>query len=342
MNADVRKKAWLLEAGAIHLLSPDLLALAERPSAGPDAGLRSLYLRFGRYRARMTVAQTPQETPFTLRKDGEGYTILRGDTPFLRKVAVETPFLHTPHQAFINLASPCIFDCKFCATPTLRARFTLQPDRVLALIRSAMTRERIEAIALTSGVVGSEQQTIQLLIDAIHRIRAEMGAQIPIGVEPYVTSTGAIDELYAAGANELKVNVESFDRAILRAVCPDLDAEKVFAAVEYAPQVFGRNRVCSNVVIGLGESDATVVEGLEWLAERGVVANLRPLLLNPRRQEALAAATRHQAARPSADRMLTLARRYKAILDNHGLQTARFQTMCHRCTGCEITPQQDV
>jgi biotin synthase-related radical SAM superfamily protein len=341
-TAEVRKKALLLEAGAIYLLSPDLTARAERASAGPDAGLRAMFLRFGPLRARLTIAQTPDETPFTLTKGRDGIQVMRGPAAFLRNVTVETPFLHTPHQAFINLASPCIFNCKFCATPTLRIRFTLSPSKVLALIRSAMEREEVEAIALTSGVIGSERQTIQLMIDAIRLIRAELGHSIPIGVEPYVTTNSAIDDLYAAGADELKVNVESFDRAIRRAVCPDIDYDKVLAALEYAAHVFGRNRVCSNVLIGLGESDDAVLKGVEGLAERGVVANLRPLRLNPHRRQALAEATHNQAARPSAARMLKLAVCYKAILEQQGLQTARFQTMCHRCTGCEITPQQDV
>ena len=114
------------------------------------------------------------------------------------------------------------------------------------------------------------------------------------------------------------------------------------SALEYAVDVFGRNKVCSNVLIGLGESDDTVVKGLEWMAERGVVANLRPLLINPLRRQDLAEATQGRAARPSAVRMLKLALSHSSILEKQGLTTTMFKTMCHKCTGCEITPQQDV
>jgi biotin synthase-related radical SAM superfamily protein len=341
-SALVYKKALLLEAGAIHLLSPDLSALAERPSAGPDAGLKGLYIGFGRHRVRMTVAQNPSETPFQLKRGGDGYCVTRGDSTFLRNVTVETPFLHAPNQAFINLASPCIFNCKFCATPKMKIRFTLSPRKVLTLIRSAMRRGGVEAVALTSGVIGSERQTIRLMVDAVRLIREELGHQIPVGVEPYVTKKSYVEELYSVGSDEMKVNVESLDREIIKAVCPDVDYGKVVSALEYAVDVFGRNRVCSNVLIGLGESDDNVLNGLEWMAERGVVTNLRPLLINPLRRQDLAEATQGRAARPSAARMLKLAMSHKSILEKHGLKTHKFQTMCHKCTGCEITPQQDV
>jgi biotin synthase-related radical SAM superfamily protein len=326
----------------IHLLSPDLSTLAERPSAGPDAGLKGLYLGFGRHRVRMTVAQNPSETPFQLKRGGDGYCVMRGESTFLRNVTVETPFLHAPNQAFINLASPCIFNCKFCATPKLKIRFTLSPRKVLTLIRSAMRRGGVEAVALTSGVIGSERQTIRLMVDAVKLIREELGHQIPVGVEPYVTKKSYVEELYSVGADEMKVNVESFDREIIKAVCPDIDYGKVVSALEYSVNVFGRNRVCSNVLIGLGESDDNVLNGLEWMAERGVVANLRPLLINPHRRQDLAEATQGRAARPRAARMLKLALSHRSILEKHGLKTHKFKTMCHKCMGCEITPQQDV
>lgn len=337
------KKALLLETGVVHLPSRGLSALAERPSAGPDAGLKGIFLRFGRYRVRMTITQNPSETPFKLKRVGDGYCVIRGESPFLRNVTVETPLLHTPNQAFINLASPCIFDCKFCATPKLKIRFMLKPSKVLALIRSAMRKEGgIEAIALTSGVIGSEGKTIKLMIDAVKLIREELGHQIPVGVEPFVTIKGYIDELYSAGADEMKVNVESFDREIVKAVCPDIDYGKVVSALEYSAHVFGKNRVCSNVLIGLGESDENVLNRLEWMAGRGVVANLRPLLISPYRRQDIAKATQGRAVRPSAARMLKLALSHRFILEKHGLKTFMFKTMCHKCTGCEITPQQDV
>lgn len=339
----VIKKALLLEAGTIHLSSPVTSTFVEKPSAGPDAGLNGLFLKFEHHRVRMTGVQDPCETQFKLEEKNDGYYIMRGKSLFLSNVTLEKPLLHAPNQAFINLSSQCVFNCKYCATPKLKIRFMLEPRRVLSIIRSVMSQEReIEAISLTSGMVGSERKTIKLMIDVIKLIREELDDQIPIGVEPYVTQKDFIDHLYSAGADEMKINIESFDREILEIVCPNKDYYKIASALEYSSQVFGKNRVCSNAIIGLGESDSAILTGLNWMAERGVVTNLRPILISPHRRQDLLEATHNKAKRPSAERMMNLALSHKSILEEYGLKTNLFKTMCHKCTGCEITPQQDV
>jgi biotin synthase-related radical SAM superfamily protein len=180
------------------------------------------------------------------------------------------------------------------------------------------------------------------MVDTVKRIRKEIGHQIPIGVEPYITKLRYVDELYSSGADEIKVNVESFNREIITNVCPDMEYDKILSVLAYSPRIFGKNKVCSNVIVGLGETDAEVVKGVEWMAKIGVVANLRPLYINPYRRRDIAEATQKKASRPSAARMLKLALNYKSILEAHDLKTSLFQTMCYKCTGCEIAPQQDI
>ena len=342
-SVDTIKKACLLETGVIHLATTLNSSFTQRSSAGPDAGLKAIFLRFGRHRVRMTIDQDPTKTQFKLKKKDDGYCIMKGDFNFLSNVTVEKPLLHAPNQAFINLASVCSFNCKYCATPKLKVRFTLEPRRALNLIRSVMYSDiGTKAIALTSGVVGSERKTIKLMVSVIKIIRQELGHQIPIGVEPYVTKKRYIEEIYSAGADEIKVNVESFDKEILKNVCPDKDYGKITSALEYSSKIFGKNKVCSNTIIGLGESDTTVLNGLKWMSKRGVVVNLRPLLINPYRKQDIMMATQNKAVRPSAERMLNLALSHRSILEEYGLNTLLFNTMCHKCTGCEISPQQDV
>lgn len=128
----------------------------------------------------------------------------------------------------------------------------------------------------------------------------------------------------------------------MEAVCPDIDYDGVLTVLEYSGEIFGKNKVCSNVLIGLGESNSTILRGLEWVAERGVVANLRPLLINPCMRQDIVEKTHCRAARPSANRIIDLALNYSAILERNRFKSSRFRTICHKCTGCEIVPQQDV
>jgi biotin synthase-related radical SAM superfamily protein len=72
------------------------------------------------------------------------------------------------------------------------------------------------------------------------------------------------------------------------------------------------------------------------LAEMEVIPNLRPFSPHPlRKAEA-------KVERPSAKRLLMLAREAKKVLDEHGLRADLAETMCLSCTGCDITPHRDV
>jgi biotin synthase-related radical SAM superfamily protein len=100
-----------------------------------------------------------------------------------------------------------------------------------------------------------------------------------------------------------------------------------------AVEVFGRNHVSSNIIIGLGETDECVRKGVKCLAGMGVIPVLRPISISPLRKEAL-----KNAVRPSTERLLELAAMTREILEKHGLSTKESKTMCLACTGCDLTP----
>jgi len=79
-----------------------------------------------------------------------------------------------------------------------------------------------------------------------------------------------------------------------------------------------------------------VREGVEHLARMGVIPILRPITIQPLRKYEL------EAARPSAERLLKLARMTSEILDKYGLHVDVSQTMCLTCTGCDMTPYRDI
>ena len=74
----------------------------------------------------------------------------------------------------------------------------------------------------------------------------------------------------------------------------------------------------------------------ELLAEVGVIPNLRPISPHPLR------AGEVKVERPSAERLLKLARATKKVLEDQGLRADLAETMCLPCTGCDITPQRDI
>jgi len=158
---------------------------------------------------------------------------------------------------------------------------------------------------------------------------------LPIGVSVYPTADST-RVLRAAGADEIKYNVETMDPGVFRAVCPGLDLEYILDALAEAVEVFGRNAVFTNIIIGLSEDDDSVRDGVGRLAEMGVIPVLRPVSVSPLRAGEIA------IERPSAERLLRLAAMTRDILEQNGLDPRRARTMCLPCTGCDLTPFWDV
>jgi biotin synthase-related radical SAM superfamily protein len=157
---------------------------------------------------------------------------------------------------------------------------------------------------------------------------------LPIGVSVYPTADSN-KILKDAGADEIKYNVETMDRDLFEKMCLGLSLDFVISALKDAVRVLGKNRVFSNIIIGLGESDETVISGVEELAKIGVIPMLRAAVEHPLRS--------HVAIkRPAAERLLRLAEKEREILDRYGLRCDRAQTMCAPCAGCDLIPHRDL
>ncbi len=244
---------------------------------------------------------------------------------------IEPVLAHCPEQAYITLSERCIYDCKFCSVPKLQGKIKTL-DEVVNIVEHAKKTGLMKAIAITSGVAESPEDEIERLVAVI---RALKRYNVPIGVAAYPTinSTKLLKE---AGAVELKYNVETMNRDIFDKVCKGLSLDFILDSLRDAVPVFGKNRVSTNFIIGLGETDECVREGVEHLAKMGVIPVLRPITIQPLRKDEL------EATRPSAERLLKLALMTREIIDKYGLRVDVSQTMCLTCTGCDITPYRDI
>jgi biotin synthase-related radical SAM superfamily protein len=327
----IEVKARLISIGSIRPENlPEEMMMVT--SAGPWAGSRSIFLRFGRYRARLTVAR---ESPLRLRReDGRNWVYYDGER--LLEVEIEKPLVHCPEQAYITVSPACKFDCKFCMVPLLKQE-KKSDEEVMELIRGVAEDPTFRAVSLTSGVPGDPIAEVKRVEGIIRNIKEEF--KVPVGVSLY-PARGSSEILYSAGADEIKYNVETLDRGIFQRICPGRSLDNIIACLREAVETFGENRVFSNLLIGLGE-DSKVREGVEELASMGVIANLRPLTIASERREELMRATAGKASRPSAERMIGLARDQKDILDAYGLRMDVAKTMCAPCRGCELVPHID-
>ncbi len=336
-----RKKAELIAGGPVNLPKDFRLPFPpSRSTAGPGAGSTGVVFSFGGTRAKKEVSREAGE--FELQQTGETLAILRKGEPFLGDVELVPTLLHAPFQAFINIDHECIFDCKFCTSPRLGQSITkgLTDEKIIDMIVAASKREVLESVAFTSAVTRSPAQTVERMAGLVKKVRG-LFPDIPIGVEPYATRPDEVEMLREAGADEIKLNVESFDRVIFEKVCGGVDLDLILHAISHSCEVFGRNRVCSNIIFGLGETDENVLEGVKVLANMGAVATLRALRVNDLNRAELACAL-GPLAPVSPERMLRLAREERRILESYGLTTLSFRTMCHTCLSCDLVPFWDV
>ena len=278
----------------------------------------------------------PESTSGSRESRGEtGNVTIFYDGRELVRGRIEPALLHCPEQAYITLSESCIFDCTFCPVPKLGGR-TKSAEEVVRMVDSAYRTGKMRAISITSGIERSPEEEVTRAVEVVKSLTKY---DVPIGVSVYPTPDSSI-RLKEAGAVEIKYNVETMDREIIGRACADMDLDFVLASLEDAVGIFGRNRVFSNFIIGLGESDRTVREGVETLAGIGVIPILRALNPHPLRPDLMDVCP--DAARPDADRLLRLARFERDVLDAHGLRADVAETMCLPCGGCDLVPHWDV
>lgn len=324
---DLETKACLISIGTIEMTEHEPSGLAS--TSGPGAGGQSIFFRSGDRIVRLSVVE---KSELSLRRLENSVGIFQGDENVASGELIQ-PLLHCPEQAYITVSERCIYDCKFCAVPKLCGRVK-SSSQVMSMIDKAAATGKLNAISLTSGVEASPERETERISGIVRDLRS-LGNRMPIGVS--VSPFPGVNEiLRSAGADEVKYNIETFDQDLFRRVCPGISYEDIMDALEGAATIFGKNRVFSNVIIGLGESDKTLRSGIDHLTEIGVLPVLRAVYPHPLRVGEI------DMIRPSSERLLSLACYLRKALDRNDLQGNLALTGCYKCTGCDLVPHRDL
>jgi len=339
------KKAELIEVGRVRLAMGTRLSVYPiRDHGGPTSTERHIVLSSGKMFVKVALEEDKGKTPFVLESMGKGdrYVITKDGDRFLDDVELVPVGMHAPGQAFLILDERCSGGCLFCTSTGLddeKAIADVPASRWVDMVMKTKQVHSIEAVALTSGTGPDMSRTMALFIDVIKGIKYRY-PDMPVGVEPNATTKEDLIAMRDAGAEELKINVQTFDPLLFRKVCPGLDRALIIRMLGAGVRIFGRNKVASNVIIGLGEEDQEVLSGVESLAKVGVLTNIRVLRASgPVRSRLEEAGLLHPVDK---DRMLRLAVAQKEIFAMNGLDPGLFKTMCHRCGCCDICVGKDI
>jgi biotin synthase-related radical SAM superfamily protein len=335
-----RKKAELISDGKIYIPNDIKLPYPlERSTAGPGAGSLSIAFSFNNKNIKLEVSKNKNES-YSLQKNNT-YYITKGERNFLENVQIIPTAFHAPGQAFINLENRCIYNCAFCSVSKHRFLQDYDEDKFVDLIIKASKRSDFSAVSLTSGVYPNNTRIIKMMCEIIQKVKEKL-PDIPVGVEPCISKRGEILFLKKAGADEIKINLQIPDKDLFEKICPDFDYDDIMNMLEAAVGIFGRGKVTSNIIFGLGESDEAVLKTIETLASKGVVPTLRKIRINKENKKKLEDAVSYKIPDTSSERILQLANEQKKILKKHNLTTKTFKTMCHPCGCCDIVSFWDV
>lgn len=315
-------KARLLAVGAVNLAGEPAEQFIARSAAGPGAGgSGAVFFAMGSHRVKLALNPL---SPVEVVHRGNGTADLYFDGKLIAGRLLE-PGFHCPDQAFITVTGSCIFRCRYCSVPKIGGR-RKSIEEIMRMVESV--RHRIHAISITSGVQESIGEEEAYVLEVVKHL-AFFG--LPIGVSIYPTEKTP-ELLKDLGVAEVKFNLEAATPELFAKMCPGLDYTLIWQVLDKSVELFGKNRVFSNVIIGLGETDAELETCIRELASRGVIPVLRPL--NP-------VAGLAGTPRPTAERLNKIFTIHEQALVAAGLDARLAQTMCTNCAGCDLVPGRD-
>jgi biotin synthase-related radical SAM superfamily protein len=315
-------KARLLEGGSARLTGEPADRFIAKSTAGPGAGGRgSIFFAMGSHRVKLALNPT---STIEIAHRGNGTAQLYFEGQLIMGRLLE-PGFHCPDQAFITITGSCIFKCRYCTVPKLGGR-RKSIEEIVGMVESVL--DRIHAISITSGVLTSIEEEEAYVLEVVKRL---ISFDLPIGVSIYPTENTP-DHLRELGVTEVKFNLEAATPELFMNVCPGLEYETIWKALDRSVDLFGRGRVFSNVILGLGETDEELEACIRKLVSHGIIPVLRPL--NP-------VAEFTGRPRPSAERLKKFYGVQTEALTNAGLDAKLALTMCTNCAGCDLVPGRD-
>jgi radical SAM protein (TIGR04043 family) len=226
--------------------------------------------------------------------------------------------------------------CRFCTIEeSLRAGATIAaktPAQLAEVTQAAVQLDGIKQMVMTTGTTSGPDRGARNLVRCVRAVlEAVPGLPIQVQIEPPADLT-VLADLREAGATAIGIHVESLDDEVRRRWMPGKGSVPMAdyeAAWDEAVRVFGRNRVSTYLLVGLGEDPDELIAGARRLIERGVypfVVPFRPMTGTLARRDGIGA--------PAAALVRYVTERVAAALRDAGMIGADQQAGCAACGAC--------
>jgi biotin synthase-related radical SAM superfamily protein len=284
-----------------------------------------------------------EKTPFRLVKNDSGkYEIWKNDAKYTDIVLLPRPKFYDSHTSDgVHMSDVAVIGepdhlrsvlnqkcgypqmgkgCKFCAVESWWAGYTDKaPIHVAEVVEAAFREKMAKHVTLSTGTKLSRGKGLEDLVATARLISQRASVSITLNFEPltdYALLEFLLRQGKAAGATTALCNVECFDENLRQDIMPmkGKNTIKDYVRVwEKCVNIFDRNEVYTMIIAGLGESDESILKGVELAASVGVVASIVPH--TPMRK-----ATYEDMTPPSVSRMLRLYEDALPIYDRYGLK----------------------
>ena len=207
-----------------------------------------------------------------------------------------------------------------------------RPEQIAEVAAAAVRLDGVRQLVMTTGTSdGTDRGTRHLArcVGAVHAVLPDLPIQVQI--EPPL-DLDWIGRLRRAGVTAIGIDVESLDQKVRErwtAGKAQVPIERYDEAWATAVRVFGRNRVSTYLLIGLGEDADELVEGARRLIKMGVypfVVPYRPLLGGLAHADGVPA--------PNHDLVADITDRVGRALRNAGMRGADQGAGCAACGAC--------
>ena len=210
--------------------------------------------------------------------------------------------------------------CKFCAVESWWAGYKDKSPRHVAEVAEAACREgAARHVTLSTGTKLTAGKGLEDLVETARLVHQRTSATMTLNFEP-VTDFSLLESLLQegreAGATTALCNIECFDESLREEIMPLKGKNSIQDYVQVwkkCVDVFDHNEVYTMAIAGLGESDESILRGVELAASVGVVASIVPH--TPMRNAAYESMTP-----PEVSRMLYLYEAALPIYEKYGLK----------------------
>jgi hypothetical protein len=223
--------------------------------------------------------------------------------------------------------------CKFCAVRHWwDASAEKNPPTIAAAVAAGVREGVVEHVSLTTATLDTPGKGLEYLVETARLINTQVEVPVMLEFEPIADFSlleALLKEAKRAGVTTVSCNIECYDEGLRPEIMP---AKGRIPVAEYVRtwqkclNIFGRNEVFTVAIAGIGETDGSLIEGIEMAASLGVMTFLVP------HSPAIGAVYEDMAA-PDAGRVLWLYAGAVDIYRKYGLDLFASRAGCVRGGG---------